>query len=578
MRPGLLTRSVDVHWVLVFGVLGSFWCLSAGERIGPTFDEPFYLESGLHFWHTGSLKPLLDKGTMPLPIVVCTAPLRAWELHRGRAIDLTTEFDRALLLARPATLLFWWLLLVHGWIAGARMAGPWGGRLAVALLACEPTLLAHGSLATTDLALSACLLTFAVHFQAGREAGWWRRVGLSAVLYSLALLAKASALVFAVLIMLALEMARWWRQQPDEVRGWQRLRACLVPVLLGSGFRKEVLQTVSIGLGLTFVACGCDFLPSPSFIAWANTLPAGLPRSSMVWLAEHLPIFSNAGVALARQIKHNMQGHGAYLLGVTSPRALWYYFPVALTIKLALPMLLLPVALALLSPRSLRNWALGLTVVFLLFSLNCRVQIGIRLVMPLIVFACVGLGAALADALARIDLDRWRRSLLAGLTTAGLAWAAVSVASAWPHGLCYVNELYGGMAHGYRCVSGSDYDWGQGVRELQQWQVDHDRGLALLYYGTDPVATSPHFLSLAPDRLPAPGEQPVRSALEGKDLAVSVCLLYGPSLKHEPLDALLRYLRTRQPVDRTTCFFIYRFGEKGPPARPLSRAGGAADR
>jgi hypothetical protein len=578
MRPGIPTRLVDVLWLLAFGVLGSLWCLGAGQRIGPTFDEPFYLQGGMHFWHTGSLQLLLDKGTMPLPVVVCTAPVRAFEWYHQRTFALTdpTDFDQALRLARPATLLFWWLLLGYGWWAGARLAGPWGGRLAVALLACEPTLLAHGALATTDVALSACLLALAVHFQAGRQASWWRRVGLCALLYALALLAKASALAFGVLVMLALEMARLWQEQPADVRAWPRLRAC-VAGLWGANFRTEVVQVVGIGLALTFLACGSDFQPERSFVAWSHGLPEGPWRSLMAWLADHLIIFSNAGAAIVRQIKHNMQGHGAYLLGIRSPTALWYYFPVALTIKLAVPMLVLPVALALLSPRSLRNWALGLALVFLLFSLNCRVQIGVRLVMPLIVFGATGLGAGLAHALARADLAPWRRRTVAGLTALGLAGAAFGVASVWPHGLCFVNELYGGTRDGYLCVSGSDYDWGQGVREVENWQRDHGRGLALLYYGTDPAAAAPRFLPLRPDHLPGPDGQSIRAALGGNDLAVSVCLLHGPSLRHERLDVLLAYLRTCEPIDRTTCFFIYHFP---PPESSVEgpRASAAADR
>src|SRR3954469_3152705 len=160
---------VDVVWVVVFGLLSSAWCLTAAKQVGPTFDEPFYLEGGLHFWRTGSFGPLLAKGAMPLPMAACTAPLRVYELWRGSPIDLATEFDLALSLARPATLLFWWVLLVYGYLAGARVAGPWGGRFAVALLGCEPTLLGHASLATTDVSITACLLAFAVHFRAGRE-------------------------------------------------------------------------------------------------------------------------------------------------------------------------------------------------------------------------------------------------------------------------------------------------------------------------------------------------------------------------------------------------------------------------
>lgn len=568
MRSGSLTRSIDLLWLLCFGLLGSAWCLTAAGQIGPTYDEPFYLESGLNFWHTGSLKPLLDKGAMPLPMVVTTAPVRAAEVIRGRPFDLGSEFDEALHLARTATLLFWWLLLLYGYLAGRHIAGPWGGRLAVALLACEPTLLAHAALASTDIALSACLLAFAVHFHAGRDSGWVRRVGLPALFYAIALLAKASALVFGVLVMLTLEGTRLWSAQPADAGQWQKLRACLRG-LLARSLVKEVAGVVALGLALTFLACGSDFFVLDSFVEWADSLPAGPGRTSMVWLAEHAAVFSNAGVAIVRQIKHNMQGHGAYLLGVTSPRALWYYFPVALTIKLALPLLLLPVALALLSPRSLGNPAQALAAVLLLFSLNCRVQIGIRLVFPLVVFAAIGTGAALADALARVDLTPWRRRLLGGLTCVGVAWMAVAAGSAWPNGLCYVNELYGGPRRGYRLVSGSDYDWGQGIPELARWQRRHHASLTLLYYGTDPLADAAPFQRLRVDSFPPPDAPHIRAALAGREVAVSLCLLHGPSLRHERLDALLGYLRTCRPADRTTCFFIYRFP---PQTRPDARA------
>ena len=72
-------------------------------------------------------------------------------------------------------------------------------------------------------------------------------------------------------------------------------------------------------LVLTFVVCGSDRHTEPSFIAWAKTFPDGVLGRTLVWLSEHLAVFSNAGVALVRQIKHNMQGHGSYLLGMTAP-------------------------------------------------------------------------------------------------------------------------------------------------------------------------------------------------------------------------------------------------------------------
>ena len=46
---------------------------------------------------------------------------------------------------------------------------------AVALLACEPVLLGHAALATTDIAVAACLLALAFEFHAGRGGRWPRR-------------------------------------------------------------------------------------------------------------------------------------------------------------------------------------------------------------------------------------------------------------------------------------------------------------------------------------------------------------------------------------------------------------------
>src|SRR5439155_18165658 len=99
-----------------------------------------------------------------------------------------------------------------------------------------------------------------------------------------------------------------------------------------------------------------------------------------------------------RQVKHNMHGHGAYLLGRSDPRYFWYYFPVLLTLKLCIPILILPVLLLIAAPRSLANSLCGLAVVLAAFSLTWHVQIGVRLVLPVLSVGLVGLAAALASA------------------------------------------------------------------------------------------------------------------------------------------------------------------------------------
>src|SRR5262249_37561131 len=152
-RSGIGARVVDWLWLLAWGVASSAWCLSAAGQLGATFDEPDYLTQGLERWRTGSHQGLMKLGTMPLPVDLETLPLYLRERPSGIPTGLAGDWDRCLGLARAGTLVFWWVLLIYAGRAGRGLAGPWGGRLAVALVACEPSFLAHASLATTDIAV-----------------------------------------------------------------------------------------------------------------------------------------------------------------------------------------------------------------------------------------------------------------------------------------------------------------------------------------------------------------------------------------------------------------------------------------
>src|SRR5262245_15879979 len=210
---GRAERVVDWLWFAAWGVASSLWCLTAAGQLGATYDEPVYLERGLEHWRTGSYKGLLRLGTMPLPVDVETLPLYLYERWRGEPFDITTDFGVLLPWARAGTLVFWWLLLLYVFLAGRQLAGPWGGRLAVAFLAAEPSFLAHASLATTDIAVTACLVALVYHYRLGRDAGWWRRVGLPTLWMAAAILAKASGLVFGPLCLLAVELERIINQE-----------------------------------------------------------------------------------------------------------------------------------------------------------------------------------------------------------------------------------------------------------------------------------------------------------------------------------------------------------------------------
>src|SRR5579863_415117 len=137
-------------------IISSGWCLSAGRELGATFDEPLYLRAGLAFWrNAGGNDLVLLRGTMPLPQDVDALFLRIAEYIQGAPWNPERDIPQMLPIAREGALVFWWILLIYAWKTGKLIGAAEGGLLAAALIAIEPIILGHASLATTDIAVSA---------------------------------------------------------------------------------------------------------------------------------------------------------------------------------------------------------------------------------------------------------------------------------------------------------------------------------------------------------------------------------------------------------------------------------------
>jgi hypothetical protein len=280
-------------------------------------------------------------------------------------------------------------------------------------------------------------------------------------------------------------------------------------------------------------------------LRWAQKLPEGTGRTVALGVLENLRVFPNAADGFFRQVGHNARGHGAYLLGVTATSALWWYFPVLLTIKVTVPVLGLIGLSVIAARRHLLNPALACVVVLLAFSVFCRVQIGIRFMLPLMSLLIIGVSAALARAAAEMPHRGWE---VAGVTA--LAWSLVIAACHLGNGLSYVNGIYGNMRKSHELVSESNFDWGHGLPALQDWAEDHAGGpLAVWYYGTDPALQAQSF---EPVRL---HEGDIETNLR-RYLAVSTTLVYGPPLSPLVVETRRR-LQDIEPIERVGTFLIY---------------------
>ena len=257
---------------------------------------------------------------------------------------------------------------------------------------------------------------------------------------------------------------------------------------------------------------------------------------------------------------HNLRGAGVYLLGQTNPRYLWYYFPVALSIKLSESLLLAPALLLILRPRSLWNWAALSALALLLFSFNAHVQIGVRFMLPMVALAVVGLSAAAVHAAQSFGPGRRTRAV-AVVCVAAVCWSGAAAWAVWPNGLCYVNRFWGDPADGDRLVSDANWDWGQGLKELTRWKHRQGGGeLDVWYFGLDPTLERLPLRPLHLQDLPLTRPEDVAPYVQGHRVAVSTTLVHGCLVGATPAARVAQtFLATQRPVARTRTFLIYDF-------------------
>src|SRR5262249_16182015 len=155
----------------------------------------------------------------------------------------------------------------------------------------------------------ACLLALTYHFRTNRESGWLWRVGLSALWFGIALLAKASALVFAPVLFTVIELERLARKEKNEGQDRPSLRGRLAPWWL---FARDLAQILLIGFVLALLYCGSEWHPTTSLDNYLRGMTDGPVRSFFTWFAS-LPIFSNAAEGIIWQLLHNAGGTPCYL-------------------------------------------------------------------------------------------------------------------------------------------------------------------------------------------------------------------------------------------------------------------------
>ena len=171
-------------------------------------------------------------------------------------------------------------------------------------------------------------------------------------------------------------------------------------------------------------------------------------------------------------------GRSFFALGHYSLNGVWWYFPVALSLKTPLAALLLAVAglwAGFRRSRSVFMWLLLPAAFYCAAALMTKDQPGFRHIMPVMPFLALSSGLGLD-----FVFEKGGRTV---------KWLAFPFACSWlwllflthPFYLSYFNELAGGPKNGWKYLVDSDYDLGQDLKPL---------GAELKKMGNPPVILS----------------------------------------------------------------------------------------
>ncbi|MFD0318862.1 phospholipid carrier-dependent glycosyltransferase [Streptomyces flavalbus] len=456
-RPGLRVSERARGWLvpLVAVVLLAQMAVAmvtAAVRQTPTIDEPVYVGAAADYLHGYGLRhnaehPPLGKLVIAAGVAFSGARVDGADFDGGQGAwgrhllyESGNDPGRLLLAARLPVIVLTLLFGVVVFRFARELAGRWGAVLALALYACSPDVVAHGSLATLDVPTAGFLLTSVWLLWRARTRPRWC-LPLAGAALGAAVATKMSALAaFPVLVGLA-ALSAW---APGGARRW----------------RRAVLGAAVVALAAVAVVWAVYALADPR-LRWAprQHVPdvAGL-RGHLVALLPFPEAYRDG-----TRIQFHLETYPweGFLFGRVYTGSLWYYLPAALLVKTPLGALALWAAgaVAVLAVRRLRPaapYVLLPALVLLAAAMRGSRDFGTRYAVFLPMFLAVAAGCVLAV--------RWR--WVPVVSGALAVWVAVSSLRTYPYYLPYANEAFGGTAATRRHLHDSNVDWGQDLGRL----------------------------------------------------------------------------------------------------------------
>ena len=331
----------------------------------------------------------------------------------------------------------------------------------MAFLALDPNLLAHGSLATTDLGITLTVLIAGYAVWRMCHVLNVRSVLLTGLALGAMLASKTSAPMFLGVFGVLFVGSAW--QKGEAADRWRRVT------------ERVVIYAAATLIALLFLWVIYAFQVAP-VVEGGAALPMGTYWQGI------LAVFNNV-----------QGGQPSYLLGETILGGWPFYFPITFAVKTPLPTLL---CLLVAIPASVRRkrWRTTLfllvpAAVYWAFVLYSSLNLGYRHLLPTLPFLFVWAAqVGEADLPGQRAARRWQFNG-ARIATVLFVWLVIETFWIAPHFLAYFNPIGGGPENGWKIIADSNIDWGQDLKYVRDY-VARARltDFKLSWFGTAPPA------------------------------------------------------------------------------------------
>lgn len=425
------------HWLIagLLLLLGTLAVTATYTRLSPTADEMFHSSCGMEWWKKGTYtrEPLHPPLTR-----IMAAVLPFWA---GAPIDagLPNTHDAYLektMLMRLGELPFYLLCAMVVFTWSRRLFGSEAALWSLALFVSQPAVSAISGLAVTDMGYTA---------------------------------------MFAFSLMAAVD----WLKTPTPVKSM--LLGASVGLMLCSKFSGLVQWPAAMGailiaqtLANRKLPIGRDHLINGTIVA----TPILVLTIGLVYRFSFDAFF--AGIQAAAKL--NDHGFAIWLFNSLRNDSVWYFFPVVFFFKTPLPFHFTAILGGIKAWRSdaiEKSFPLVAALAILAASTISNINLGVRHVLPMYPLLAIPAGFGLWWLWQQRS---WKRPLAALL----LAGQVAGFAASYPDYLSYYNLL--GGDHPERISLDSDFDWGQGVIQLND--VVQARDIESIYFCPRPLNIS----------------------------------------------------------------------------------------